>query len=160
MPRGAGQKAFRVGFVGRDGFLDHDVQAGFQRLDPERCVLVMRCGDEHRVDLARADQRRGVAQDRDASGAMIFEFAGRGRADGTQDAARDLSVEKIGRVVAADVAHSDESEAQGFHVLDSAEAGSAAARIRSRGAGAKSQVGGLRSEERRTSNGDDLRPET
>jgi len=102
--------------VGGDRLLDHHVQPGLQGLDAERGVQEVRGGDDDRVDLPRADHLAGVGVGLEARLALErLEARREGIAHRRQRAARDLVLQQVPGVEPADVAQTDDPEADVFH---------------------------------------------
>lgn len=114
---GDGNEAFGVGFVGRDGFLHHRVQAVFESGDAERRVLIMRRGDNDSVELAGFQELVRVAESLAAALFVLRKFVGESVANRSQFAARDFAGEKIFGMVRADIAETNDSKTNGIHKI-------------------------------------------
>jgi len=79
-----------IGLVDGNRLFDHDVEAGLERGNPERRVLVVRRGDEDGVHGARLDELFPVLEGAEAFGGPRFE-RGQGVGHGGELRAGDLA---------------------------------------------------------------------
>lgn len=110
---GGVNEAFAIGFVNGDGFLDHGVEAALEGENAEGGVGIVGGADEDGIDGAGFDEGLAVGEDVD-----VFEFGGfvgNGGGDGGEGAAGDFSLREIVRVVAAHVAHADDTDPDRLH---------------------------------------------
>src|SRR5688572_8588118 len=97
----------------------HDMQSRLQSRDALSGMLRMWRGDYHGVDFAGTSQLLGITEDLYTSRFVTLEFLRRSAANGFQFAAWNFPGQQVFGVVLADVAHSNDAEADALHDLSS-----------------------------------------